>query len=340
MSWRPRRPCPRMPAGGAAGRASVDLTSHPWAGLPVTVRLKAVDAAGQTAYSDPIDTLLPERQFQHPVARAIAAVRKEVARDPNQARDAAKVLDQLSREPSRFGHDTVVFLGLRIAADRLYYSGDDAKERAGVLDLLWDLAIRLEDGGLTLAGRDLERAEDALREALERDAPNAEVRRLMQELQQALQRFSEMVAEMMRDMPQMSPFEGPVPENMQTFDPQAMQDMLERMQEMTELGARDAARAMLDELSGMMEAMRNMRPMSPQQMEQMQQAQEMMRELQDLAREQERLLEESFRQSQQGLRTPMEGPTMPQQPAGSAGTTSRAKGPPPSRRRCANAWVT
>ncbi|WP_404382498.1 TIGR02302 family protein [Caenispirillum salinarum] len=298
------------------GRAAIDLTPHPWAGLSVTVRLKATDAAGQTAYSDPIDTILPERQFQHPIARAIAAVRKEVARDPDQARDAAKVLDQISREPARFSHDSVVFLGLRIAADRLYHSGDDTAERDGVLDLLWDLAIRLEDGGLTLAGRDLERAEEALREALENDAPDAEVERLMQELQQALQRFSEMMAEMMRDMPQMPPFEGPMPDNMQTLDPQGMQEMLDRMREMNELGARDAAKAMLDELSRMMEAMRNMRPMSPEQMQQMQQAQEMMRELQDLAREQERLLEETFRRSQQFPQSPLspfQQPPMPGQ---------------------------
>jgi uncharacterized protein (TIGR02302 family) len=286
------------------GRAAVDLTPHPWAGLAVTVRLKAVDAAGQTAYSDPIDTILPERQFQHPVARAIAAVRKEVARDPAQARDASKVLDEISREPGRFGQDTVVFLGLRVASDRLYYSGENKRERDGVLTLLWDLAIRLEDGGLTLAGRDLERAEEALREALETDAPEAEVQRLMQELQQALERFSERMAEMMRAMPQMPPFEGPMPESLQTLDPQAMREMLERMREMSELGARDAAKAMLDELSRMMEAMRNMRPMTPEQMQQMQQAQDMMRELQQLAREQERLLEDSFRQSQQGVGDP------------------------------------
>lgn len=280
------------------GAATIDLTPHPWAGLPVTVRLKAVDGAGQTALSDPLDTVLPERRFQHPVAAAIAAVRKEIARDPASAPGGAAVLDRLHREPQRFGGDPVVYLGLRIAANRLYHERPEGGAFAGVLDLLWDLAVRLEDGGLSMAGRDLEDAERALREALENDASDAEVERLLNELQQALERFSEMMAEMMQSMPEM-PMMGQMPQDMQMIDPSQMRDMLERMREMNELGSRDAAKAMLDELSRMMEAMRNMQPMSPEQMQQMQAAQDMMRELQKLAREQEEMLEQSFQQGQQ-----------------------------------------
>lgn len=293
----PAPPPPDSEFIASEGVSAIDLTSHPWAGLPVTVRLKATDAAGQTAMTDPVDTLLPERAFTHPVARAIAATRKEVARDPETAPDAARLLDRISRSPERYGHDPVVFLGLRVASDRLHY--DPSKEEIdGVLDLLWELAVRLEDGGLTLAGRDLEEAEDALREALENNASEEEIDRLLNELQQALQRFSEMLAEMMQNMPQMPPMQSMMPQDMQAIDPSAMREMLDRMRELNQLGAREAAEAMLDQLSEMMEAMRNMQPMSPEQMQQMQQAQEMMRELQQLSREQEQMLEESFERSQ------------------------------------------
>ncbi|SOD94799.1 TIGR02302 family protein [Caenispirillum bisanense] len=281
------------------GAAAVDLTPHPWAGLPVTVRLKATDGAGQTALSDLIDTVLPERRFQHPVAAAIAAVRKEVARDPSTAPGASAVLDRLHQEVDAYDGDPVVYLGLRIAANRLYHEKGAAVDP--VLGLLWELAVRLEDGGLTMASRDLEAAEEALREALENDASDAEVERLLNELQQALDRFSEMLAQMMQQMPQM-PMMGQLPQDMQMIDPSQMREMLERMREMNELGSREAAKAMLDELSRMMEAMRNMQPMSPDQMQQMQQAQEMMRELQKLAREQEQMLEQSFAESQQQQR--------------------------------------
>lgn len=299
-----------------AGIATLDLTPHPWAGLPVTVRLKVTDAAGQSALSDPLDTQLPERRFQHPVAAAIAAVRKEVARDPSTAPAASAVLDRLHREPQTFDGDPVVYLGLRIAANRLYHDRSESAV-AGVLDLLWDLAVRLEDGGLTMAGRDLERAEEALREALENDASDAEIESLLSELQQALDRYAEMLAQMMQSMPPM-PMMGQMPPGMQTIDPGQMREMLDRMREMNELGSREAARSLLDELSRMMEAMRAMQPMSPDQMQQMQEAQDLMRDLQRLARDQERMLEESFsrgEQDRQPGRLPQSGrqPGQPQQ---------------------------
>src|SRR5262249_44900051 len=40
-----------------------DLTPHPWAGLPVEIRLVAVDAIGQTGSSEPFAMTLPERVF-------------------------------------------------------------------------------------------------------------------------------------------------------------------------------------------------------------------------------------------------------------------------------------
>ena len=78
------------PAGGATeidDAAYLDLTPHPWAGLPVVLRLEAVDG---------IDQRRPERAaggsccrcapFQHPVARAIIEQRRHLADRPGAAR--------------------------------------------------------------------------------------------------------------------------------------------------------------------------------------------------------------------------------------------------------------
>jgi hypothetical protein len=57
------------PAGGTKeldDSGYLDLTSHPWAGLPVIVRLEAVDAIDQHGLSEPQELILPARQFQHP----------------------------------------------------------------------------------------------------------------------------------------------------------------------------------------------------------------------------------------------------------------------------------
>ena len=53
-----------------------DFSAHPWAGLPVRVRLIAEDTAGQKTETDTIEVVLPERIFNHPVARKLVEVRK------------------------------------------------------------------------------------------------------------------------------------------------------------------------------------------------------------------------------------------------------------------------
>src|SRR5260221_155039 len=61
-----------------------DLTPHIWAGLPVEIRLRASDAAGQVGESEPFAMTLPERGFQHPIARAIIEQRRQLTLTPNE----------------------------------------------------------------------------------------------------------------------------------------------------------------------------------------------------------------------------------------------------------------
>ena len=42
------------------------MTPHRWAGMAVMIRLKAVDGIGQTAFSDDVRLILPEREFRPP----------------------------------------------------------------------------------------------------------------------------------------------------------------------------------------------------------------------------------------------------------------------------------
>src|SRR3546814_1750070 len=80
-------------------------------------------------------------------------------------------------------------------------SSDLAKAIDEVQELLWEGALRIEEGGLAIAERDLREAQEALMEALERDAPDEEIERLMEELQQALNTFlDELVKQMQEQM--------------------------------------------------------------------------------------------------------------------------------------------
>ena len=58
----------RANAKRVEGRATQDLTAHPWAGLKVRMTLVARDQAGQAGMSAPYEFILPERKFTKPLA--------------------------------------------------------------------------------------------------------------------------------------------------------------------------------------------------------------------------------------------------------------------------------
>jgi uncharacterized protein (TIGR02302 family) len=291
-------PLPGLNPREAEGVSFHDLTPHPWAGLPVELRLVATDGLGQTGESEPIRMTLPEREFRHPVARAIIDQRKELAKDPGSAASVAEILGDLNSRPALFRDDTVVYLGLRVAQQRL--RGDDSKETiATVSQLLWDTALRIEDGNLSLVERDLRRLQQKLQEALAKGAPDEEIERLMQELREALDRYLQAMAEEMQRHP---PEEAGRPiDPSQMLTRRDLQQMLERAREMARSGARDQARDLLSQLQEMLE---NLRMAQPGQMQQGDNpAQQMMRGLQQMMQRQQQLLDRSFRaRSKQGER--------------------------------------
>jgi hypothetical protein len=75
--------------------------------------------------------------------------------------------------------------------------------------------------------------------------------------------------------------------------------MIDRMQQLSESGAKDQARQLLSQMQNMMENLR-MGQMSQQQAEAQQRAMNMLKDLQKLTNAQRQLLDQSYRQQQQG----------------------------------------
>src|ERR1700730_6597564 len=187
-------PLPGLHLKEAQATSYHDLSPHPWAGLPVEIRFVALDALGQVGESEPIRMKLPERIFNHPVARAIIDQRKELVIDPGARSAVADTLSDLRERPRLYRDDTIVFLGLRLAEQRLRLNNDE-KSVAEVEQLLWDTALRVEDGSMSLAEREMRRLQHELQDALAKNAPDNEIGRLMRELQQALDRYLQALAE-------------------------------------------------------------------------------------------------------------------------------------------------
>ena len=277
-----------------------DLTSHPWAGLPVELYLSARDAIDQLGTSAPIRMTLPERHFHHPIAKAIIEQRKLLSQDSSQEDVVGETLTDLASRPGLYRDDFTVFLALRAAAERLQMEPGQAAIPS-VQALLWNTALKVEEGNEPEAQRTLREAEQALQDALDRDAPDAEIERLMSQLREAISRYLQaMIENAMQNGQQNEP--GPN----QAMTPQDIGRLLDQMQQMSHSGAKDAAKEALAQLQDLLENLRA--GQMPGQADG--QAQQMMRSMQELAHRQQQLLDRAYRQAQRDLNgppTPMPG---------------------------------
>lgn len=286
-------PLPGLHLKEAQGTTYQDLTAHPWAGLPVTIRLSATDALGQTGDSEPVQMKLPERQFRNPIARAIIDQRKELVKDPKSRLAVAEILGDLNQRPALYRDDAVVYLALSMAQERLRLD-DNAAATAAVIKLLWDTALRIEDGSMSLAERELRRLQQQLQDALAKGAPDAEIERLMSELREALDRYLQSLAEEM----QRNPGQAQQPADpSQTITGRDLQRMLDKARDLARSGARDQARDLLSQLQNMLENLRTAQPSNGDRGSN--EAQQTMRGLREMMQRQQQLLDRSFRAQRQ-----------------------------------------
>lgn len=281
----------------ASEKSFHDLTAHAWAGLEVDIQLVATDEIDQTGASEILRIVLPEREFTHPIARALIEQRKILALRPENSGKVATALRALSLMPEKYDDDSVVHLALRTAQSRLARNAGE-KAREEVRDLLWDTALRLEDGNLSLVQARLRQAQQALMDALARDAPDEEIERLMDALKQAMERYLQALAEQaIKQAERGETGVDPGDLNLQEFD---LEQMLERARELSRMGAREAARQLLSQLQDMLENLRAGLMTNPLE----QSAQQALRGMNRLMRDQQQLLDRTFRAEQRGQPAP------------------------------------
>jgi uncharacterized protein (TIGR02302 family) len=275
-------------AASVSGEGLQDLSEHPLAGRPVRLHLEANDAAGQIGSGNTVEIVLPERTFAHPVARAIVEMRKKLS-DPGQRGAVAEGLAAIASQPDRFGNDPVVSLSLAVAKSRL---GLDTGPQAipSVRDLLWQTALRIEQGDVPFAERQVEEARRRLLDALQRGASQSEIERLMDELQQALDRYLAAAAAELAGRG-----ENPVPVDRQSriLHSDDLKDLIETARQLARTGGRDGAMQMLAELQRALDHIRSGLRSNGANRD-VAEAQQLMKTLRDLSDRQQSLLDESF----------------------------------------------
>ncbi|MBN8999971.1 MAG: DUF4175 family protein, partial [Rhizobiales bacterium] len=294
---RPLYPAPELPLNlprlrmrEGSGQTIRDLSAHPWAGARVRMTLEATDEAGQTGSSKPIDFVLPERSFSNPIARAVIEQRRTLALDAGAADHVAAALDIITLDPTKYD-SSGVYLSLRAAYHRLTGARDDDDLRS-VVDFLWEIALGIEDGEVSLAAQDLRAAQEALRQAIENGASDAELEKAMQDLRAAMDKYLQALAENAQRNPADANRQADA--NARTLRPEDLARMMDQIENLARTGSREAAQQLLKELQQMMENLEAGRSMQAQQGDggEMNQA---LDKLGDMIRRQQDLMNRTFK---------------------------------------------
>ncbi|WP_020180804.1 TIGR02302 family protein [Methylopila sp. M107] len=300
---------PRAKARDGKAEAPLDTMEHPFAGAEATMTLVARDDAGQEGVSKPLEMRLPAREFTKPLARALVEQRRTLALDAGAKQKVLQGLRALAMFPEQFTPKAGQYLGLTTAYRRLEIAGTDDELR-GAADYLWEIALRIEDGDLPEAERDLRAAEEALRKALENGASEEEIKKLTQDLRAALEKFMKEMAEQQRQNGnQQQAQKGQ--KGAKEIRPQDLRNMIDKMEKLAQSGAKDAAKQALADLKNMLDNLKNAKPQASDPNQQAQQQQ--MDKLQEMIREQSKLRDQTFQQYRQNERQQRNQRGKPQQ---------------------------
>lgn len=274
-----------------------DLTGHPWAGTPVQIELLATDAVGQVAHSSKKTFTLPERVFINPVAKALIEERKKLllAADQPVRNEAANIMAGIARQPAAYGGDAVVLMALRGGAVRLILDrATDAPQRVG--EIMWNSAARIEDGGASDAENLLRMAQNELSDALERNASEAEIQQLIDQVQAALQNYLRELSRRVAQQPPLAPELQQLGQQMNMLSPDDLQNMLNELRGLSASGQREALQQRLEQMRQMLENLRTGPMELPQDVKDKLQQ---MGEMRSLAKQQQELIDKTFKAEQQ-----------------------------------------
>lgn len=273
-----------------------DLSEHPFANMPVTLRFAVTDAAGQQGVAEPVALVLPGKRFFDPVAAALIEMRRDLLWNRVNAPRTVQILKAVTHRPEGLIRDEAAFLRLRVLMRDMeaQKASLSPEARDGFAKELWDLATLLEEGDLASALERLRRAQDRLDEAIRNGADPAEIDQLMQEMREALNDYMQQLAEEAERNP-----DSQLSENMEGMQMSGdqLQQMLDELQRLMEEGKTAEAQQLMEMLRQLME---NMQVTQGQGQGQGGPGQQAMRELQDTLRGQQGLSDDAFRDLQDG----------------------------------------
>jgi len=276
----------------AKSTVSRDLTEHPLSGRKVKLTLVARDAGGLEGRSETKEIVLPARYFSELLAGSVAEQRQVFALDVNHIPRALELNDAATFRADETIPNLTNFLLVKSARSRLVL----ARGVEGLTDAakyFWDIARYIEDGDLSTAEKRLRDAQEKLSDALKRNAPDAEIAKLMQELRQAMKEYlSEMAKRMQnQDNSRMSQ------QAQRMMRSQDFENMLNQLENLSRSGNKDEAQKLLSEMQRMLNNMQTARPRQ-QPGQENNPVREQIDKLGKLMQDQQKLMDETHRMEQ------------------------------------------
>lgn len=276
-----------------------NLAQHPWAGLPVEMKLVVRDGADQDSEPEIILDALPGRRFFQPIAKAVIEQRRDLLWSMENVTRVDQLLRTITHRPEGFIENKQAYLTLRRALTRMELARDmggmSEVQREGIAEMLWRAATLLEDGSLADARERLRRAQERLSDAMRDGATDEEIAELMQELSEAMDQYMQQLAqEQQREGGEQQQAQG---ETMEITGDQ-LQQMMDEIQRMMEEGDMEGAERLMAQLMQMLE---NMQIAEGQPGQGQGEGEQAMEGLQDTLRDQQGLSDEAFRDLQEQL---------------------------------------
>lgn len=294
-----------MPISGKRTQFSEVLaenaSEHLWANLPVVISLVVTDGRKQTGTTGPLHVTLPGRRFFDPVAAAVIEMRRDLLWNRDNGARSLQILRAITNRPEGLVRNERAYLMLRVAIDRLDAALADftPAARDGIAGALWEIALLIEDGGLSDALERMRQAQERLTEAMRNGASPEEIQKLMNDLKAATDDYLRKLAENMENTTD-EPDRRAEGERRQVTGNQ-IQQMMDEIQKLMEQGRMAEAQELLDQLARLMENLKITEgeggdgiPMPGGQGGQ----QKSMRDLSDTLKGQQGLSDETFRQGQ------------------------------------------
>jgi len=286
---------PRRGSRDGGVKSTRDLTEHVWAGARVKLTLTAIDDAGNEARSEAKVFVMPAKPFANPLARAMVDLRQILSLDTNRKPYVLDLIDAITLR----AEDTIAnlshYLGIMAGRSRLKMASSDEQLR-DTTDYFWNMALQIEEGGLSDAEKRLRQAQEALRQALRDGASDEEIDKRMQELREAMNEF-------LREFAQKAQRDQNAAQQQQEGGQELRQSDLERMMDQIENLAKSGNRDQAEQLLSQLEDMMNNLQAGRQQQQQGQNGQQsemrkQMDKLGEIMRRQQEMMNETFRMDQ------------------------------------------